>query len=202
MCSGHFSHSNQRLLILMTDVTLACQILLVLLLLHPLKAQKALPFNSAGIIASKAEAAELRCSPMRNHSMALGLTPRTAAAANSAAIVSMTGAPTNYTTASSLGGGLAPSAAVAGGGLIGPLTPGGVVCATPGAAARSSVLKPLQGMVAALPEAAGLPYDEGYAYLCLLRRYLMYGPMLGLGPPGGALGATLSHTHSSASFMG
>eukprot|EP00879_Flechtneria_rotunda_P012701 GHRR01013262.1.p1 GENE.GHRR01013262.1~~GHRR01013262.1.p1 ORF type:complete len:163 (+),score=54.94 GHRR01013262.1:3719-4207(+) len=45
---------------------------------------------------------------------------------------------------------------------------------------RSSTLKPLQGTVASLPEAAGLPYDDIYAYLCLLRRAMLYGPTLGL----------------------
>lgn len=35
-------------------------------------------------------------------------------------------------------------------------------------------------MVAALPEAAGLPYDEQYAYLCLLRRSVLCGPTMGL----------------------
>lgn len=49
---------------------------------------------------------------------------------------------------------------------------------TPGP--RASTLKPFQGAVASLPEAAGLPYDEGYAYLCLLRRYILYGPTMGL----------------------
>jgi hypothetical protein len=34
--------------------------------------------------------------------------------------------------------------------------------------------------VALLPEAAGLPYDENYAYLCLLRRSVLYGPTMGL----------------------
>jgi hypothetical protein len=45
---------------------------------------------------------------------------------------------------------------------------GSVAAATPGP--RSSTLKPFQSTVASLPEAAGLPYDESYAYLCLLRR--------------------------------
>uniref|UniRef100_A0A383W4U4 Uncharacterized protein n=1 Tax=Tetradesmus obliquus TaxID=3088 RepID=A0A383W4U4_TETOB len=55
---------------------------------------------------------------------------------------------------------------------------GSVVGASPGP--RSSTLKPFQSTVASLPEAAGLPYDESYAYLCLLRRYVIYGPQLGL----------------------
>lgn len=52
------------------------------------------------------------------------------------------------------------------------------VPSTPGS--RTSVLKPLQMSVAALPEATGLPYDDSYAYLCLLRRYVLYGPSLGM----------------------
>eukprot|EP00878_Enallax_costatus_P040378 GHUV01046571.1.p1 GENE.GHUV01046571.1~~GHUV01046571.1.p1 ORF type:complete len:147 (-),score=31.97 GHUV01046571.1:219-659(-) len=75
-----------------------------------------------------------------------------------------------------------------------PAAPGGLnitapaAATTPGSALssattpnpRASMLKPFQGTVASLPEAAGLPYDEGYAYLCLLRRYILYGPTLGL----------------------
>jgi hypothetical protein len=59
--------------------------------------------------------------------------------------------------------------------------------ATPGARA-STVGRPFQGVVASLPEAAGLPYDENYAYLCLLRRSVLYGPTMGL-PTAPAAGA-------------
>lgn len=64
----------------------------------------------------------------------------------------------------------------------------GPTATTPGP--RSSTLKPFQSTVASLPEAAGLPYDENYAYLCLLRRYVIYGPQLGLAsaPPVGSTG--------------
>lgn len=55
----------------------------------------------------------------------------------------------------------------------------GAAAGTPGARA-STVGRPFQGVVALLPEAAGLPYDENYAYLCLLRRSVLYGPMMGL----------------------
>ncbi|KAF6260711.1 hypothetical protein COO60DRAFT_855780 [Scenedesmus sp. NREL 46B-D3] len=58
---------------------------------------------------------------------------------------------------------------------------------TPGP--RCSTLKPFQNTVASLPEAAGLPYDESYAYLCLLRRYVIYGPQLGLATAPPMLGA-------------
>jgi hypothetical protein len=60
------------------------------------------------------------------------------------------------------------------------------VASTPGGAGRASTMaRPFQGVVASLPEAAGLPYDENYAYLCLLRRSVLYGPTMGLpvGPP-------------------
>lgn len=71
---------------------------------------------------------------------------------------------------------------------------------TPGP--RASTIKPFQGVVASLPEAAGLPYDEHYAYLCLLRRSVLYGPTLGLptGPPGNIVGRSgmLSLTGSAA----
>lgn len=35
------------------------------------------------------------------------------------------------------------------------------------------------------PEAVGLPMDDGYNFLALLKRYIMYGPSLGLGGGGG-----------------
>lgn len=81
----------------------------------------------------------------------------------------------------------APSLAAAAGGTPGP---------------RASTIKPFQGVVASLPEAAGLPYDEHYAYLCLLRRSVLYGATLGLptGPPGNPVGRSgmLSLTGSAA----
>lgn len=55
--------------------------------------------------------------------------------------------------------------------------------ATVPAAGRPSALKPYQGLVASLPEAAGLPYDEGFLYLVCLRRYVVFGPTLGLATP-------------------
>lgn len=60
----------------------------------------------------------------------------------------------------------------------------GFTANTPGARA-STVGRPFQGVVALMPEAAGLPYDEHYTYLCLLRRSVLYGPTMGLptGPP-------------------
>lgn len=64
----------------------------------------------------------------------------------------------------------------------------GSVASTPGHARASTIAKPFQGVVASLPEAAGLPYDENYAYLCLLRRSVLYGPTMGL-PTGPAAGA-------------
>ncbi|KAF8067329.1 FOX1 [Scenedesmus sp. PABB004] len=60
-----------------------------------------------------------------------------------------------------------------------PVALAGPAAASPGAP-RASVLRPLQSTVASLPEAAGLPLDETYAYLCLLRRYMLFGPTLGL----------------------
>jgi hypothetical protein len=62
---------------------------------------------------------------------------------------------------------------------------------------RASTVKPFAGAVAALPEAAGLPYDESYYYLCLLRRSIVYGPTLGLptvGGGGGRGGSMMSNT--------
>lgn len=54
------------------------------------------------------------------------------------------------------------------------------VASTPAGARASTIGRPFQGVVAALPEAAGLPYDEQYTYLCLLRRSVLYGPTMGL----------------------
>lgn len=54
------------------------------------------------------------------------------------------------------------------------------VASTPAGARASTIGRPFQGVVAALPEAAGLPYDEQYAYLCLLRRSVLCGPTMGL----------------------
>ena len=61
----------------------------------------------------------------------------------------------------------------------------GLAAATPGP--RASTVRPFQGVLASLPEAVGLPYDEHYSYLCLLRRVVLYGPTLGLptAPPAG-----------------
>lgn len=72
---------------------------------------------------------------------------------------------------------------------------------------RASTIKPFQGLVAALPEAAGLPVDENYAHLCLLRRSVLYGPTLGLptGPTqlqNGGRSGMMSMTGSAAAFGG
>eukprot|EP00775_Hariotina_reticulata_P005262 gene5262-5497_t len=75
-----------------------------------------------------------------------------------------------------------------------PLLPSAATMVSPSIAAASSLaaaagsaaprsaaaLKPAQSAIAVLPEAAGLPYDETYGYLCLLRRYVVYGPSLNL----------------------
>jgi len=59
------------------------------------------------------------------------------------------------------------------------------------AVARSTpASKPAQSIIAVLPEAAGLPYDEAYGYLCLLRRYIVYGPSLNLSTASPATTAT------------
>jgi hypothetical protein len=108
------------------------------------------------------------------------ITPRSTFAAQSAAAVSMTaGGPG---TAQYGQGGASMSV---------PATPGALTGTSSASAARASTMKPFQGVLASLPEAVGLPYDEAYAYLCLLRRYLLYGPTLGLagrGPGAGGPG--------------
>lgn len=76
----------------------------------------------------------------------------------------------------------------------------GVVPPTPGGGRGSAAAvapKGLQGAVATLPEAAGMPMDDSVAYVILLRRLLMFGPGLGMvaatgapgmaGGPGGVL---------------
>lgn len=75
-------------------------------------------------------------------------------------------------------------------------TPGLALSSVTSPNPRASMLKPFQGTVASLPEAAGLPYDESYAYLCLLRRYILYGPTLGLAtaPVGGNRQQSMSLT--------
>jgi hypothetical protein len=71
-------------------------------------------------------------------------------------------------------------------GAAGAAGPAGAAAAagSPGPG-RPSTMRPFQGVLASLPEAVGLPFDEDYAYLCLLRRCVLYGPTLGLptGPP-------------------
>jgi hypothetical protein len=60
-------------------------------------------------------------------------------------------------------------------------------------------------VVAALPEAAGLPYDEQYAYLCLLRRSVLYGPTMGLPTApqaGGNRGSMISLTGAASGQPG
>jgi hypothetical protein len=85
----------------------------------------------------------------------------------------------------------------------------GSAASSPGPRA-STIGRPFQGVVASLPEAGGLPYDEKYAYLCLLRRSVLYGPTLGLPTApaasgggrfsmmsfNGAAPGTLSHSNS------
>lgn len=51
------------------------------------------------------------------------------------------------------------------------------------AAAAVAAGKGMQGVVAALPEATGLPLDDALAYLILLRRHILLGPSLGLALP-------------------
>jgi hypothetical protein len=96
------------------------------------------------------------------------------------------------------GSSVLPGAAAAAAGSSGPvlLTSNSISVAGPGSAASSpgprasAIGRPFQGVVASLPEAGGLPYDEKYAYLCLLRRSVLYGPTLGLptGAPAGGGG--------------
>lgn len=68
-----------------------------------------------------------------------------------------------------------------------------------GGKGRASVAKPLACAAACLPEVAGLPpdlcADEGFAYLCLLRRSVLHGPTLGL--PTAAAGPTRGGMASS-----
>ncbi|GBF94644.1 hypothetical protein Rsub_07380 [Raphidocelis subcapitata] len=83
-------------------------------------------------------------------------------------------------------------AAVGSGGAQAARTPGGgtpaaprptAALAAPGAAPGAAVVasgRALQAVAAALPEAAGLPLDEGLAYLILLTRHVQYGPSMGL----------------------
>lgn len=108
------------------------------------------------------------------------ITPRSTFAAQSAAAVSMTA-----------GGPGTAQYGQTGASMSVPATPGPLTNTSSASAARASTMKPFQGVLASLPEAVGLPYDEAYAYLCLLRRYILYGPTLGLagrGPGAGGAG--------------
>lgn len=78
-----------------------------------------------------------------------------------------------------------------------------------GSGGRASVAKPLACAAACLPEAAGLPpcvtADEGFAYLCLLRRSVLHGPTLGLptaaAGAAGARGGMVSSTGAAPAGM-
>lgn len=84
----------------------------------------------------------------------------------------------------------------------GSLAAGGACSVVSAAMASSSLsgrqtqMRPFLGLAASLPEAAGLPQDEAYAWLCLLRRHLLYGPTLGLSA------APLAHGGRGSSLTG